>query len=193
MDLEAADELETTPVREFARARMQEIYDKISSSKDYQTHGTAPEHPLVHLPLSIFATRHLVHRLIEMFSTLSKMQLNDENEEDIANLLNKCQCIIQELRTKRIGSTVAAAEHDLINEMIADLCVAKHMDIVFEQLAAEAQTLATWAEQHRRESSDYLKVIRDISIEEIDATRHATYPRQGPYVAPKHVPKAPGP
>ena len=30
MDFEAADELQTTPLRDFARARMQEIYDKIS-------------------------------------------------------------------------------------------------------------------------------------------------------------------
>ncbi len=32
MDLEAADELQTTPVREFARARIQEIYDTIATT-----------------------------------------------------------------------------------------------------------------------------------------------------------------
>ena len=190
MDLKAADELQTTPVREFARARMQEIYHKFSSSKDHQTHGDAPEHSCLDLPLSSFATRHLVHRFIGMFSTLSKMTLNDENEEDCADLHYKCKCIIQELRTKRDGSTVAAAEHDLITEKISDLCVAKHINIVFEQLETEAKELATWAEHHRQESSDYFKRIRDISIEEIDATRPVTHPRQGPYVAPKHVLKS---
>ena len=114
-----------------------------------------------------------------MFSTLSKMILNDENEEDCADLHYKCKCIIQELRTKRDGSTVAAAEHDLIIEKISDLCVAKHINIVFEQLATEAQELATWATHHRQESSDYFKRIRDNSIEEIDATRSAAHPKQG--------------
>ena len=37
MDLEAADELQTTPLRDFARARMQEIYDKISDAETNQT------------------------------------------------------------------------------------------------------------------------------------------------------------
>ena len=85
MDLEAADELQTTPVREFARARMQEIYDKINSV-NHQTHGDVPEHSRIHSS----ATRHLVHRFIGMFSTLSKMTLNDENEQDIADLQYKC-------------------------------------------------------------------------------------------------------
>ena len=88
------------------------------------------------------------------------------------------------------GYSSTAAEHDLINEKISDLCVAKHIDIVFEQLAAEAQELATWAEHHRQESSDNFKRIRDISIEETDATRPAAHLRQGPYVAPEHVRKA---
>ena len=77
------------------------------------------------------------------------MKINDENEQDIADLLDKCKCIIQELRMKRDGSTVAAAEHDLINQKISNLCVARHINIVFEQLAEEAQELATWAEHHR--------------------------------------------
>ena len=64
------------------------------------------------------------------------------------------------------------------------MCVAKQINIVFEQHATEAQELATWAEHHREESSDYFKRIRDNSIEEIDATRPAAHPRQGPYVAP---------
>ena len=115
MDFEAADELQTTPLRDFARARMQEIYDKISDAETNQTlseiydqsemHGDAPEHFR-----AIRATRHLVHRFIGMFSTLSKMILNDENEEDCADLHYKCKCIIQELRTKRDGSTVAAED-----------------------------------------------------------------------------------
>ena len=189
IDLEAADELQTMLLRDFARARMQEIYDKISDAETNQTlseiydqsemHGDAPEHFR-----AIRATRHLVHRFIGMFSTLSKMILNDENEEDCADLHYKCKCIIQELRTKRDRSPLAAAEHDLINQKISDLCVAKHINIVFEQLATEAQELATWAEHHRQESSDYFKRIRDISIDEIDATRPAAHPRQGPYVAP---------
>ena len=118
------------------------------------------------------------------------MTLNDENEQDIADLLYKSTCIIQELRTKRDGSTVAAAEHDLINKKVSSLCFAQHINMVFEQLAAEAQELTTWAEHHRQESSDCFKRIRDISIEEIDATRPATHPRQGPYVAPEHVSKS---
>jgi hypothetical protein len=179
MDFEAADELQTTPLRDFARARMQEIYHKIRDAETNQTHGDAPEHSRIHS----CATRHLVHRFIGMFSTLSKMILNDENEEDCADLHYKCKCIIQELRTKRDGSTVAAAEHDLIIEKISDLCVAKHINIVFEQLATEAQELATWATHHRQESSDYFKRIRDNSIEEIDATRSAAHPKQEPYVA----------
>ena len=179
MDLEAADELQTTPLQDFARARMQEIYHKIRDAETNQTHGDAPEHSRIHS----CATRHLVHRFIGMFSTLSKMILNDENEEDCADLHYKCKCIIQELRTKRDGSTVAAAEHDLINEKISDLCVAKHINIVFEQLATEARELATWATHHCQESSDYFKRIRDNSIEEIDATRPAAHPKQEPYVA----------
>ena len=102
MDFEAADELQTTPLRDFARARMQEIYHKIRDAETNQTHGDAPEHSRIHS----CATRHLVHRFIGMFSTLSKMILNDENEEDCADLHYKCKCIIQELRTKRDGSTV---------------------------------------------------------------------------------------
>ena len=102
MDFEAADELQTTPLRDFARARMQEIYHKIKDAETNQTHGDAPEHSRIHS----CATRHLVHRFIGMFSTLSKMILNDENEEDCADLHYKCKCIIQELRTKRDGSTV---------------------------------------------------------------------------------------
>ena len=179
MDFEAADQLQTTPLQDFARARMQEIYHKIRDAETNQTHGDAPEHSRIHS----CATRHLVHRFIGMFSTLSKMILNDENEEDCADLHYKCKCIIQELRTKRDGSTVAAAEHDLINEKISDLCVAKHINIVFEQLATEAQELATWATHHCQESSDYFKRIRDNSIEEIDATRPAAHPKQEPYVA----------
>ena len=177
-DFEAADELQTTPLRDFARARMQEIYHKISA-KTNQTHGDDPELSRIHS----CATRHLVYRFLGMFSALSKMILNDENEEDWADLNYKCKCIIQELRTKRDGFTVAAAEHDLINEKISDLCVAKHINIVFEQLATEAQELATWATHHRQESSDYFKRIRDNSIEEIDATRSAAHPKQEPYVA----------
>ena len=118
-----------------------------------------------------------------MFSTLSKMILNDENDEDCADLHYKCKCIIQELRTKRDASAVAAAEHDLITEKILDLCVAKRNNIVFEQLATEAQELATWATHHRQESSDYLVRIRDNSIEEIDAMRSAAHPKQESYVA----------
>ena len=70
---------------------MQEIYDKISDAETNQTlseiydqsemRGDAPEHLR-----AIRATRHLVHRFIGMFSTLSKMILNDENEEDCADL-----------------------------------------------------------------------------------------------------------
>ena len=153
MDLEAADELQTTPLRDFARARMQEIYHKIGDAC-YQTHGDAPEHARIH-GYHLCETRHLVHKLIRMFSTLSKMTLNDENEEECADLHYKCKCIIQQLLTKRDGSTVPAAEHDLINEKIVDLCVAKHINIVFEQLATEAQELATWAEHHRQESDAY--------------------------------------
>ena len=179
MDFEAADELQTTPLRDFARARMQEIYHKIRDAETNQTHGDAPEHSRI----NSCATRHLVHRFIRMFSTLSKMILNDENEEDCADLQYKCKCIIQELRTKRDASTVAAAEHDLIIEKILDLCVAKRNNIVFEQLATEAQELATWATHHRQESSDYFKRIRDNSIEEIDATRSAAHPKQESYVA----------
>ena len=162
---------------------MQEIYDTISS-RVHQADAHAPEL----FPIHSSATRHLVHRLIGMFSSLSKKTLNDglsdDNvSQDIADLHCKCQCIIQELRTKRDGSTVAAAEHDLINEKISKLCVAKHINIVFEQLATEAQELATWAEHHRQEFSNYFKRIRDNSIEEIDATRLADHRKQEPYVA----------
>ena len=131
-----------------------------------------------------------------MFSSLSKKTINDggisdENvSQDIADLHYKCQCILQELRTKRDGSPVAAAKHALINQKISDICVAKHINIVFEQFETEAKELATWAEHHRQESSDYFKRIRDISIEEIDATRPATHLQQRPYVAPEHVRKA---
>ena len=186
MDLEAADELQTTPVREFARARMQEIYHKISE-KINRTRGDAPELPRIHSE----ATRHLVYRFLGMFSKLSwKIMLNDENEKGCADLQYKCERIIQELRTKRDGPTVTAADHDLMNEMLSDLCVAKHVNIVFEQLATEAQELATWAEHHRQESSYYFKRIRNISIEEIDATRPVTHLQQRPCVAPEHVRKA---
>ena len=185
MDLKAADELQTTPVREFARARMQELYHKINN-KNHQMHGDAPEHSRIHFS----ATRHLVHWFIGMFSMLSKMILNDENEQDMADLHHKCKCIIQELRTKRHGSAVAAAEHDLINEKIYDLCNAKHINMVFEQLATEAQEFATWAEHQRQESLDYFKRIRDISIEEIDAKRTPAHPWQNPYVTPEQVPKS---
>ena len=68
-----------------------------------------------------------------------------------------------------------APEHSRIHS-----CAKRH---VFEQLATEAQELATWAEHHRQESSDYFKRIRDNSIEEIDATRPAAHPKQEPYVA----------
>ena len=131
-----------------------------------------------------------------MFSNLSKTTWNDRivddnvYNRDVADLHYKCQCILQELRTKRDGSPVAAAEHDLINQKISDICIAKHINMVFEQLATEAQELATWAEHHRQESSDYFKRKREISIQEIDATRPATHLRQGPYVAPEHVRKA---
>ena len=131
-----------------------------------------------------------------MFSSLSKTTLNDrivdDNvfNQDVRDLHYKCQCILQELRTKRDGSPVAAAEHELINQKMSAICVAKHINIVFEQLATDAQELATWAEHHRQESSDYFKRIREISIEEIDAARPATHLRQGPYVAPGHVRKA---
>ena len=101
MDLEAANELETTLVREFARARMQEIYDTIGSAV-HPMHGDAPEHSRIHF----CATRHLVHRFIGMFSSLSKMVLNDGVSDGIADLDYKCQCILQELRTKRDGSPV---------------------------------------------------------------------------------------
>ena len=179
-DFEAADELQTTPLRDFARARMQEIYHKIRDAETNQTHGDAPEHSRIHS----CATRHLVYRFLGMFSRLSwKIMLNDENEVDCADLHYKCKRIIQELRTKRDGPTVTAADHDLMNEMLSDLCVAKHVNIVFEQLATEAQELATWATHHRQESSDYFKRIRDNSIEEIDATRSAAHPKQEPYVA----------
>ena len=185
MDLKAADELQTTPVREFARARMQELYHKINN-KNHQMHGDAPEHSRIHFS----ATRHLVHWFIGMFSTLSKITLNDENEQDMADLHHKCKCVIQELRTKRDGSTVAAAEHDLINQKISDMCVAKQINIVFEQLETEAKELAAWAEHYRQESSDDFKRIRDSSITEIDAMRPAVDLQHNPYVAPEHVRKA---
>ena len=171
MGLEAADELQTTPVREFARARMQEIYDTIASDVD-ETHGDAPEHSRIHS----CATRHLVYRFIGMFSSLSKTRIVDDDvfNQDVAELHYKSQCILQELRTKRDGSTVAAAEHDLINQKISDMCVAKQINIVFEQLATEVQELATWVEHHREESSDYFKRIREIQIEEIDGTQEET-------------------
>ena len=188
--LEAADALQTTPVREFARARMQDIYDTISNTV-HQIDAHAPELSRIHSA----ATRHLVHRFIGMFSTLSKKTLtdgpSDDNvSQDIADLHSKCQCIIQELRTKRDGSLVAATERDLVNQKISDICVAKHVDIVFEQLETEAKELATWAAHHRQESSDHFKRIRDISIEEIDATRLATHLQQPPDVAPWHVCRA---
>ena len=191
MDLEAADELQTTPVREFARARMQEIYDTIATTV-HQTQGDAPEHRRIHS----CATRHLVYRFIGMFSRLSKTAFNDFDDvddnvfKDVADLHSKSQCILQELRTKRDGSPVGAPEDDLVKQKITDICVAKQINIVFEKLEAEAQELAAWAEHHRQESSDYFKHIRDISIEEIDETRPATYLRQGPYGAPEHVRKA---
>ena len=187
MDLEAADELQTTPVREFARARMQEIYDTIASDF-HETHGDAPEHSRIHS----CATRHLVYGFTGMCSSLSKTRIVDDNvfNQDVAELHYESQCILQELRTKRDGSPVAAAEHDLINEKIYDLCNAKHINMVFEQLATEAQEFATWAEHQRQESSDYFKRIRDISIEEIDATRTPAHPWQNPYVAPEQVPKS---
>ena len=127
-----------------------------------------------------------------MFSSLSKTLFVDDNifNQDVADLLYKSQCILQELRTKRDGSPVAAAEHDLINQKISEMCVAKQINIVFEQLATEAQELATWVEHHRQESSDYFKRIRDISIEEIDATRPATHLQQRPYDVAEHVRKA---
>ena len=126
-----------------------------------------------------------------MSSSLSKSRIVDYSVfyQDVADLHYKSQCILQELRTKRDGSTVAAAGHDLINDKISDLCVAKHINIVFEKLETEAKELATWAEHHRQESSDNFKRIRNISIEEIDATRPAAHPKQGPYVAPEHVRK----
>ena len=163
MDLEAAaDELRTTPVREFARARMQEIYDTISNTVP-QAHGDAPEHSRIHSS----ATRHLVHRFIGMFSSLSKKTFNgglsnDTVPQEIADLHWKCQCIIQELRTKRDGSRAAAAEQDLINQNISDICVAKHVNIVFEQPETEAEELATWAAHHRQKSSDDFKRIRHL-------------------------------
>ena len=121
---------------------------------------------------------------------LSERILNDGVSDDIVDLHYKCQCILQGLRTKRDGSPVAAAEHGLINQKISDLCVAKHINIVFEQLETEAKELATWAEHHRQESSVNFKRMRSISIEEIDATRPGTQLQQRPYVAPKHVRKA---
>ena len=178
IDLEAADELQTTPLRDFARARMQEIYHKISE-KINRTRGDAPELPRIHSE----GTRHLVYRFLGMFSKLSwKIMLNDENEVDCADLQYKCKRIIQELRTKRDGPTVTAADHDLMNEMLSDLCVAKHVNIVFEQLATEAQELATWATHHCQESSDCFERIRDNLIEEIDATRPVDHPKQEPYI-----------
>ena len=138
----------------------------------------------------------MVYRFVGRFSKLSKTALSDFEDVDgnvfkvVADLHYKSQCILQELRTKRDGSPVAAAEHDLINQKICDICVAKQINIVFEKLATEAQELATWAEHNRQESSGYFKHIRDISIEEIDETRPATYLRQGPYGAPEHVRKA---
>ena len=115
MDFEAAiDELRTTPVREFARARMQEIYDIIGNTVP-QAHGDAPEHSQIHFS----ATRHSVHMFIAMFSTLAKMTLNDGisddnvSNEDLADLYYKCRCIHRELRTKQHGSPVAAAERNM--------------------------------------------------------------------------------
>ena len=67
--------------------------------------------------------------------------------------------------------------------MISDLCVAKQVNIVFEQLATEAQELATWATHHCQESLDCFERIRDNFIEEIDATRPADHPKQESYVA----------
>ena len=118
------------------------------------------------------------------------MTLNDGISDDIADLHYKCQCILQELRTKRGDALVGAAEHDRINQKISDMCVAKQINIVFEQLATEVQELAIWVEHHREESSDYFKRIREIAIEEIDATRPATHLQQKPSVAPQHVRKA---
>ena len=77
-----------------------------------------------------------------------------------------------------------------LDDLLRDICVAKHVNIVFEQLETEAEELATWAAHHRQESSEYFKRIRDISIEEIDATRPATHLQRTPYVAPEHVRKA---
>ena len=186
MNLQAADELQGTLEREFARARMQEIYDTISNTI-HQAHGDAPEHSRIHS----CATRHLVYRFIGVFSSLSKMTLNDGVSDDIADLHYKYQCILQELRTKRDGSPVTALEHDLINQKISDLCVAKHINIVFEQLETEAKELATWAEHHRQETSDNYKRMRRIVIDDIDATRPATtHLQQRPYVAPEHIRKA---
>ena len=70
----AAKDLRTTPVREFAQARMDEIYDTISSTTP-QEHGDAPEYAQIHSG----ATRHLVHRFIGIFSSLAKMTLKKRN------------------------------------------------------------------------------------------------------------------
>ena len=163
---------------------MEEIYDTIVSDV-HETHGDAPEHSRIHS----CATPHLVYRFIGMFSSLSKTRIVDDNvfNQDVADLHYKSQCILQELRTKRDGSPVAAAEHDLINQKISDICDAKHINIVFEQLEKEAKQLATWAGHYRRESSAYFKRIRDSSIAEIDATRPAVHLQQRPYAAAQRL------
>ena len=62
---------------------------------------------------------------------------------------------------------------------MSDVCVAKLINIVFEQIEEEAKDLATWATHYRRESSDYFKRIRDSSITEINAVRPAIALQQG--------------
>ena len=152
-------------VREFARARMQEIYDTFSDTVS-QAQGTAPAHSRIHSG----ATKHLVHRFIGMFSTLSKLALkqgmSDDNvsDEHLADLQHKCRSIVCDLRTKRNGSPGAATEHALITQKICDICAAKHINIVFEQLEKETKELAAWAELKRQESSDHFKKVRDSSI-----------------------------
>ena len=184
----AADELRTTPVREFAQARIQEIYNTISSTIP-QTHADAPEHSQIHSS----ATRHLVHRFIGIFSSLAKMTLNKgishdiSSDENLAELYCKCRCVRDELRTKRDGRPVAAAERDLINKKMADVLVAKNINIVFEQIEEEAKDLATWAEHHRQKSSDNFKRIRDSSITEIDVTRPAVALQQEPSATKKRL------
>ena len=118
--------------------------------------------------------------------------MSDDNvsDEHLADLQHKCRSIVCDLRTKRNGSPGAATEHALITQKICDICAAKHINIVFEQLEKETKELAAWAELKRQESSDHFMKVRDSSIMEIDAMRSAVDLTHNPCEAPQHVRKA---